>query len=46
MDKLFETAMRNPGKTMGCVALINIVIYLGAIAAAAVGIRYALTGHI
>jgi hypothetical protein len=46
VDKLFEKAMNNPGKTMGCVMLINIGLFLGGVAAIAVAVRYAVTGHV
>lgn len=46
MDKFFEKALNNPGKTMGCVMLINIGLFFGGVAAIAVAVRYALTGHI
>jgi hypothetical protein len=45
MSNLLARAARNPGKTMGVVIVINVATYLAIIAAAAVGIRYALTGH-
>jgi hypothetical protein len=46
VDKLFNTMDRNPGKTIGCIMLINIGLFLGGIAVIAVAARWAITGHV
>jgi hypothetical protein len=46
MQKLLNAMDRRPGRTIAAIMVINIVIFLGGLAAVAVAIRWALTGHI
>lgn len=44
MDKLFDLMNNHPGKTMGCIMLLNIALFLGGVGVIAVAARWALTG--
>jgi hypothetical protein len=46
MEKLLNAMDRRPGRTIAAIMATNVVIFLGGVAAIAVAVRWALTGHI